>query len=55
MKTIVLVCHDGARTLAFVVPVDFDTQTWADARRESLRLIGVVKVVEEEVTCPIQL
>lgn len=46
MKAIVLVNRDGTRCLAFVVSADFDTQAWANSRREAFRILDVVKVEE---------
>jgi hypothetical protein len=47
MKALILVCRDGARHLAFVAPAAFDTQAWAQSRREAFALLRVVRVVEE--------
>jgi hypothetical protein len=50
MKAIILVHHDGSRLLAFVTSVDFDTQAWANDRRDVFALLQVVRVVEDVAT-----
>ena len=48
MKGIVLVCQDGAAQFAILVPADFDTRKWWESRKESMGLLGVVRVVEQD-------
>ncbi len=48
MKAIILVCSDGARHFAFVVNADFDTQAWANSRREAFALLEVIRVEEDQ-------
>ena len=47
MKALSLIHRDGTRRACKLVADDFDTQTWADERRESLQFLGVVRVEEE--------
>jgi hypothetical protein len=51
MKLLILELADGTRTLGPSAPVpdDFDTQVWADKRRASLCLLGIVRVVERSI------
>jgi len=50
MKILYLVNRDGTRWAPSApVPDDFDTQAWANKRRRSLKLIGVVRVEEQPV------
>lgn len=46
MKAIILECRDGSRHLTCVVPLAFDTQQWANERRNAFRLLDVVRVIE---------
>lgn len=46
MKGLILIFADGARHLATVVSADFDTQRWAESRREAFAMLQVVKVEE---------
>jgi hypothetical protein len=39
----------GERHLLFVVPRGFDVQGWADAKAPHLRLLGVERLIYEEV------
>ena len=47
MKALIAVFNDGARFLLRVVPTNFDTQTWANNRRDSLTFLGIVRIIEE--------
>jgi hypothetical protein len=47
MKALVAVGAHGGRHMLMVVPTDFDTQTWAESRREAFALLEIVRVVEE--------
>jgi len=47
MKAIILVHSDRAKYLLFVKPISFDTQAWANEHRASLKLLQVVRVIEE--------
>jgi hypothetical protein len=40
---------DGARTLLKIVPAEFDTQAWANARAGSFNLLKIVQIQEEFV------
>jgi hypothetical protein len=46
LKAIVAVFADGARHTLFVRDAGFNTQSWAETRRTSFRLLGVVKIEE---------
>jgi hypothetical protein len=48
-KAINLIHADGTRTLAFIRPMNFDTQAWANKRIDSFKLLNIVKVEEEIV------
>lgn len=52
MKALTLIHRDGTRHFLRLVPKDFDTQSWANLRRGSFCLLGVVKVEEREVELP---
>jgi hypothetical protein len=47
LKSIILVRDDGTRDLAFVVCLDFDTRSWANARLKAFKRRGVVQVIEQ--------
>ena len=49
MKCLIAVMPDGARTLLHVVPMEFDTQAWANARADSLKLLEISKIEEQIV------
>jgi hypothetical protein len=49
VKCIIAVMDDGARTLLHTVPMEFDTQAWANARADSLNLLKIVQIVEQNV------
>jgi hypothetical protein len=46
MKAIITVTQDGIRNLVSVEGDEFDTRAWAESRKASFQLLGVVKVVE---------
>jgi hypothetical protein len=46
MKAIILVRDDGTRDVAYLVGLDFDTRSWANARRKRFKRRGVVKIIE---------
>ena len=48
MKALVAVCNDGARHFLMVVPSSFDTQTWAESRREAFALLKIIRILEDE-------
>jgi hypothetical protein len=48
MKAIVLIGEDGGRHLAFVAPMSFDVQAWANSRRQAFALLRIVRVVVDE-------
>lgn len=48
MKALIAVCSDGARHLLMVVPSSFDTQAWAESRREAFALLKIVQIEEDE-------
>ena len=56
MKLIFLQRADGSMAMGPSAPVpdDFDVQAWADKRRASLRILGVVRVVEQLITAELQ-
>lgn len=45
-KAIIAIHSDGSRHLLFVAPVDFDTQAWAQSRRQAFAMLDVVRVTE---------
>jgi len=48
MKILYLVNRDGTRWAPSApVPDDFDTQAWAEKRKASFKLIGIVRVEEQ--------
>lgn len=47
MKALIAVCSDGARHMLMVVPSSFDTQAWAESRREAFALLEIIRIVEE--------
>ena len=54
MKCLIAVMPDGARTLLHVVPMEFDTQAWANARADSLKLLEITQIEEQVVVIPQQ-
>lgn len=46
-KCLIAVMDNGARTLLKIVPVEFDTQAWANARAEGFNLLKIVQIQEE--------
>lgn len=40
---------DGVRTLLHTVPMEFDTQAWANARVDSFNLLKISKIEEQIV------
>ena len=48
-KFLIAVMDDGARTLLKIVPVEFDTQAWANARAEGFKLLKIVQIQEENL------
>ena len=49
MKCLIAVLDDGAKTLLKIVPMEFDTQAWANARADSFKLLKIVLIQEEIV------
>jgi hypothetical protein len=49
VKCIIAVMDDGARTLLHTVPMEFDTQAWANARVDSFNLLKISKIEEQIV------
>jgi len=47
MQTVYANLADGTRYLLFDVGLDFDVQSWANARSSALRLLNVVKLTVE--------
>lgn len=47
MKALIFIMSDGSRFLSRVVPIDFDTQTWANSRADSLKFLEIMRVIEE--------
>ena len=54
MKCLIAVMPDGARTILHVVPMEFDTQAWANARADSLKLLEITQIEEQVVVIPQQ-
>jgi hypothetical protein len=48
MKALIAVCSDGARHFLMVVPSSFDTQAWAESRREAFALLEIIRILEDE-------
>lgn len=48
MKALMAVWRDGTRHLLMVVPSSFDTQAWAESRREAFALLEIIRIVEDE-------
>lgn len=46
MKTLMLVHVDGNYCKGPTVPVDFDTQSWAQSRRASFNYLNIVRIEE---------
>ena len=49
VKCIIGVLEDGNRRLLHTVPEEFDTQAWANARADSLKLLKIVRIDEQTV------
>ena len=47
-KTLTAIFSDGSRFLWRVVPIDFDTQAWANRQAENFKLLQIVRIVEDE-------
>ena len=54
VKCIIAVMDDGARTLLHTVPMEFDTQAWANTRVDSFNLLKISKIEEQIVVFPQQ-
>ena len=54
VKCIIAVMDDGARTLLHTVPMEFDTQAWANTRADSLKLLEISEIEEQIVVNPQQ-
>ncbi len=48
MKALIAVWRDGSRHLLMVVPSSFDTQAWAESRREAFALLEITRIMEDE-------
>ena len=48
MKALIAVWRDGSRHMLMVVPSSFDTQAWAQSRREAFALLEIIRIVEDE-------
>ena len=47
MKSIIFNFSDGERHLSRVCPSEFDTQKWAETRREAFAMLQIVSISEE--------
>ena len=46
MKALVAVFSDGSTHMLMTVPSSFDTQAWAESRREAFALLKIVRIME---------
>lgn len=47
MKSIIALHRDGTRLLLFVTGADFNTQEWANNRKQAFHLLRIVRILEE--------
>jgi hypothetical protein len=47
MKALIGISRDGGRHMLMTVPKHFDTQAWANSRKDAFALLEIVRIVEE--------